>query len=200
VPTQERGKERVAAILDAAEAIIGESGLDRLALTDVASRCGCAIGSVYQYFAGKEPLVEAVVDRLAGEFARVRAGVVAESAAPAPLEQFVPAVLRPVVAFWSEHPATVHLLDRLQAKVASPARALQKSLRARLAAAAPGTTADDASVVTTVTLELVRTALHTLARTPKARRAAVLREFEQVIETYLAAKASSTARGRRAGT
>src|SRR5689334_23520521 len=52
-------------ILDAALACIGRVGLTKTTLDDVAREAGCARGTLYRYFPGKQPLVAAVVDRKA---------------------------------------------------------------------------------------------------------------------------------------
>jgi AcrR family transcriptional regulator len=74
-PKRERGKQRVAALLDAAAAVFAEKGYDGATMTEIAERAGAAIGSLYQFFPSKEALAEALFDRFAerwaASFARV---------------------------------------------------------------------------------------------------------------------------------
>lgn len=74
-PKRERGKQRVAALLDAAAALFAEKGYDGATMTEIAERAGAAIGSLYQFFPSKEALAEALFDRFAerwaASFARV---------------------------------------------------------------------------------------------------------------------------------
>ena len=74
-PKRERGKQRVAALLDAGAAVIAEKGYDGATMTEIAERAGAAIGSLYQFFPSKEALAEALFDRFAerwaASFARV---------------------------------------------------------------------------------------------------------------------------------
>ncbi|MBV9910224.1 MAG: TetR/AcrR family transcriptional regulator [Hyphomicrobiales bacterium] len=74
-PKRERGKQRVAALLDASAAIFAEKGYDGATMTEIAERAGAAIGSLYQFFPSKEALAEALFDRFAerwaASFARV---------------------------------------------------------------------------------------------------------------------------------
>ncbi|MEM9467002.1 MAG: helix-turn-helix domain-containing protein [Actinomycetota bacterium] len=51
-------------ILDAAEELFGERGIDATSVVDVAERADRSIGSLYHHFDTKELLVHAVVDRL----------------------------------------------------------------------------------------------------------------------------------------
>src|ERR1700743_1695456 len=64
-PKRERGKQRVAALLDAAASLFIEKGYDATTMTEIASRAGAAIGSLYQFFPSKEALAEALFNRFA---------------------------------------------------------------------------------------------------------------------------------------
>ena len=74
-PKRERGKQRVAALLDAGAAVFAENGYDGATMTEIAERAGAAIGSLYQFFPSKAALAEALFDRFAerwaASFARV---------------------------------------------------------------------------------------------------------------------------------
>ena len=67
-PKQERGKERVEKILDAAAAVFDEVGYDAATTHQIANKAGTAIGSVYQFFADKAAIFNAMelrhVDRV----------------------------------------------------------------------------------------------------------------------------------------
>lgn len=64
LPRQRRGEVRVNRILDAAEEILIETGIQSLTPTAVASRSGSAVGSMYRFFLNREQIVDAVVTRL----------------------------------------------------------------------------------------------------------------------------------------
>jgi AcrR family transcriptional regulator len=64
-PKRERGKQRVAALLDSAAAVFAEKGYEAATMTEIAERAGAAIGSLYQFFPSKEALAEALFDRFA---------------------------------------------------------------------------------------------------------------------------------------
>src|SRR5258708_20565311 len=64
-PKRERGKQRVAALIDAGAELFAEKGYEATTMTEIASRAGAAIGSLYQFFPSKEALAEALFDRFA---------------------------------------------------------------------------------------------------------------------------------------
>src|ERR1700678_475473 len=61
VPKRARGKQRVAALLEAAAAIFGEKGYEAATMTEIAARAGAPIGSLYQFFPSKEVLADTLV-------------------------------------------------------------------------------------------------------------------------------------------
>src|ERR1700761_6251781 len=60
VPQQSRAGQTVAAILEAVAVILETKGLDGLNTNAVAQRAGVSIGSLYQYFSGKDALIVAL--------------------------------------------------------------------------------------------------------------------------------------------
>ncbi|MDQ8732764.1 TetR/AcrR family transcriptional regulator [Bradyrhizobium sp. LHD-71] len=62
-PTQARATQTVDAILEAATQILQSDGEERLTTNRIAERAGVSIGSLYQYFADKEAIVEAIAER-----------------------------------------------------------------------------------------------------------------------------------------
>src|SRR5687767_15461454 len=62
-PTQARAAQTVDAIVEAATQILQSDGEERLTTNRIAERAGVSIGSLYQYFADKEAIVEAIAER-----------------------------------------------------------------------------------------------------------------------------------------
>ena len=61
IPKRQRGKQRVAELLNAAAAIFGEKGYETATMTEIAARAGAPIGSLYQFFPSKEVLADTLV-------------------------------------------------------------------------------------------------------------------------------------------
>ena len=62
-PTQKRSRATVDAIVDATARVLVRDGYDALSTNRVAQEAGVSVGSLYQYFPGKEALVAAVMER-----------------------------------------------------------------------------------------------------------------------------------------
>ena len=62
MPKQERSRRLVEAIVEAAKLLLAESGPDSLTTVNVAQRAGVSVGSLYQYFAGRDALLFAVLE------------------------------------------------------------------------------------------------------------------------------------------
>jgi AcrR family transcriptional regulator len=60
---QQRSRVTIEAILEATARIVGQVGLDRATTNRIAELAGVSIGSLYQYFPGKEALLAALIER-----------------------------------------------------------------------------------------------------------------------------------------
>src|ERR1700745_185942 len=61
IPKRQRGKQRVAVLLNAAAAVIGDEGSVEATMTEIAARASAPIGSLYQFFPSKEVLADTLV-------------------------------------------------------------------------------------------------------------------------------------------
>src|SRR5438874_1475180 len=65
-PKQERGKRRVALILDAAAEVFADLGYEATTTIKIAERANISVGSLYQFFPNKDAIVRELVDRYVG--------------------------------------------------------------------------------------------------------------------------------------
>lgn len=63
VPKQERSRQRVEAILDAAMQLIGEKGVDAVTMLEIARKTGGPLASIYQYFPNKSAILAMLFER-----------------------------------------------------------------------------------------------------------------------------------------
>jgi len=82
VPSQERSRRRVAEILDAAERIVVEDGVEALTTRGIATAAGVPIATLYQYFADKESVLIALAQRDMDEMDAEVAAAIAALEAP----------------------------------------------------------------------------------------------------------------------
>jgi AcrR family transcriptional regulator len=68
-PKRARGKQRVAALLQAAAAVFAKKGYEAATMTEIAARAGAPIGSLYQFFPVKETLADTLVQNYASMLA-----------------------------------------------------------------------------------------------------------------------------------
>jgi AcrR family transcriptional regulator len=62
-PLQARSQQTLDRLLDAAEALLDEQGLDKITVAEVVRRAGSSVGAFYTRFADKEGLVRLVLER-----------------------------------------------------------------------------------------------------------------------------------------
>lgn len=109
-PRQARAAATVDAVIEAAARILEEGGLGAFNTNAVAARAGVSIGSLYQYFPGKDAILASLIRREAGAFdhalseAVARTGELGTSSAVALLAQVA-------VAHQASRPRLARLLD-----------------------------------------------------------------------------------------
>src|SRR5260221_14760856 len=79
IPRQERAEWTVEAIMEGAAQILEDGGLAAFTTNAVAERAGVSVGTLYQYFADKNALIQALAQReLQAALVRVRAALLGE--------------------------------------------------------------------------------------------------------------------------
>jgi AcrR family transcriptional regulator len=91
--SQERSRATVDALVEATARILVREGFDKASTNRIADVAGVSVGSLYQYFPGKEALVVAVIERHQQEIAQTVQGELADV-----LDQPVEAAVRQLVA------------------------------------------------------------------------------------------------------
>jgi AcrR family transcriptional regulator len=85
---QERSRATVAALVEATARILVSEGFDKASTNRIAEVAGVSVGSLYQYFPGKEALVAAVIERHNRDIMQVVQGALDE-AVSLPVEEAV---------------------------------------------------------------------------------------------------------------
>jgi AcrR family transcriptional regulator len=186
-PRREKGRARVAALLEAAGVEFAEKGFDAATMTSIAARAGASIGSLYQFFPTKDVLANALLETylatLIGEFERLRELAPALDAA-ALAHRLAPAL----IAFRAAHPAFAPLVEtpgRSLPAAAGVRQRLRREIAAVLSAKAPRMKAAHALVCAAVVQQLMKAAIAIHGETSFTHRAAVIDELERVMASYL---------------
>ena len=98
-PKQKRGQMRVDAILNAASERFAEVGYESATIIEIAARADTSVGSLYQFFANKEAMLNALVERYVERASTVFAGMDVEAFPDMTLEQSIRAILVPLKEF-----------------------------------------------------------------------------------------------------
>ena len=109
-PRQARAAATVAAVVEAAARILEAEGLGGFNTNAVAARAGVAIGSLYQYFPGKDAILAALIRREAEAFDAALGAAVA-AAAGLGTASAVALLARTVAAHQAARPRLARLLD-----------------------------------------------------------------------------------------
>ena len=97
LPRQKRAQLTVDALVQAVERILARDGVDGLTAARVAEVAGVSVGSLYQYFPGKEAIFAALAERYMEQFFDTFARALAASP-EAPIATVVEGMLRALLA------------------------------------------------------------------------------------------------------
>lgn len=109
VAAQERSRATVDALVEATARILVKEGFDKASTNRIAEVAGVSVGSLYQYFPGKEALVAAVIERHQQEIMQTVRGELAEVLAQ-PLEKAIRQLVAVAVKAHRVDPRLHHVL------------------------------------------------------------------------------------------
>jgi AcrR family transcriptional regulator len=185
-PKRERGKQRVAALMDAGAELFAEKGYEATTMTEIASRAGAAIGSLYHFFPSNEALAEALFDRFAerwaASFAQVEARAPGRSAREL-ADLFVDHKLRQQM----DRDAAIALSTAV-AGIVERRKPLGDALRGRIAsilsAGNPALGQDEAAAAAIIVNQVMKM-VPALAATEDERAAALIGEARKLLALYI---------------
>jgi len=209
-PRQERSRAVVADILEAAAWTFAELGYARATTNRIAERAGVSVGSLYQYFDGKDALLARLLADHHEQVHAVVAPALVRLADPAqPLDGTIRTLFRELVAVHTAHPTIARALSESVLRQSAtlgdgrPDEHGEAQFDATVAALAArgdvrrGDHRVMAALLTNISTQLSRWLVHDA---PEALdRAVMLEETVQLIVRYLSAPAGAVRdRGARA--
>jgi AcrR family transcriptional regulator len=187
VPKRARGKQRVAELLQAAAVVFAEKGYETATMTEIAARADAPIGSLYQFFPGKEALADTLVQNYVAllvadlEGLATRAGTIETKVIVAALFSLLRAHSRERAAVL---PLAEARMDELTRRTTFR-HMLRRHIAAILRAHAPALPADAARDIAVVVLSLMKAANTLSDEEGLPGRAAGLRELQGLAVQYL---------------
>jgi AcrR family transcriptional regulator len=185
-PQRQRGRLRVAAILEAGAAAFREKGYDAVTMTEIAVRSGTTFGSLYRFFPSKEALANALLAQYA-ERALDRLAELAELAPTMTPAALADALVDFMTKLQSERSFAMALMeagagdgDKREAFRA----AFRTSMAMILRRAFPKCSQPKAQAMTAVVLHILK-GLATPAPEKRADARLLRAEFQDVLRLYL---------------
>jgi AcrR family transcriptional regulator len=185
-PKRERGKQRVAALIDAGAELFAEKGYEATTMTEIASRAGAAIGSLYQFFPSKEALAEALfnrfAERAAAAFARVE-----ERAPGCSARELADLFIDHKLGLGTDWDVAI-ALSNVVAGIVERRKPLGDALRGRIAAilsASNPTLGQDEAAAAAIIVNQVMKMVPALAATEDERAVALIGEARKLLALYI---------------
>ncbi|AKF05387.1 TetR/AcrR family transcriptional regulator [Sandaracinus amylolyticus] len=194
-PVQRRSTQTVEAILGAAARILVSRGWSELTTNHVAKRAGVSIGTLYEYFPGKEALVTALVERHLERAEALLASRASELAMGCPsVDALSRAIVETMVALHEDAP---RLHRALFEEVPHPPaiRARVRAIEARhtdalamLLTSMRDVDVPDAHVAARIVVDVLESAVHRWACDPSGDpipREQLIDELARLVKRYL---------------
>lgn len=194
-PRQERARELFDAVLDAAAKEMVKSGYEHASTNRIAARAGVSIGSLYQYFEGKEAIVAALIDRHTAETKAVCHEALMR-AATLPLDRAVRETVAAIVAAHAIEPKLHKVLHEQVPRVGKLRKIDQMHeetaamVHAQLRLRPDQVTVQDPELAATLVVRMVDALIHSSVdmiseKWPKER---VIDEIVAIVMRYLTGK------------
>lgn len=202
---QRRGLERIALILDTADQVFAEVGYAGATTNLIAARAGISPGSLYQYFANKEAIAEALATRYVEVMDAAYGEVLDPAVAELPLPELVDRVVDPLLELHLAHPGAKDLLGGadLTPALAEATQHLHEAVldqtEAVLAARLPDLDPTARRRATVVTAQIFKGIQPAVVAAPAADRPALVAELKAALVGYWQVLEAGAEPGSRVG-
>ena len=186
-PKRERGKQRVAALMDAGAELFAEKGYAATTMTEIASRAGAAIGSLYQFFPSKEALADALLADYSARTGRALDQIAAR-ATTLSAAGVADALVNLMLEFRSHRAVVVALIDArgdLAGERVALRNAMLRQIERILRAANPGLRGAKAETMAIMILHVLK-AVPMLAEEEEIESRRLVNEARETIRLYVA--------------
>lgn len=108
VPAQARSRRTVRRILEAAEGLVAEQGVEAVTTRAIAERAGVAAPSLYRFFADRDEVLDALLEQMVGDLDD-HARAAEEAWEPGDLDGLLRLEFHLHVAYYEDHPSLAAL-------------------------------------------------------------------------------------------
>lgn len=188
-PKLERGRLRVAAIMEAGIEVLTEKGYDGATMTEIAARSGTAIGSLYRFFPSKESLANALLAQYAGQ-TMSRLEDFGKQTATMTLEDIADALVDFMLSLQAQRSYALALISGAKGsdeKRVEFRHAMRACIADILRKALPALGKSKADVMSIVLLQLLKGMATSSEERPDARYP-MIAEMRLLVRTYLLSK------------
>ena len=189
-PQQDRGQRRFEEILDAAEQVIAEVGVEAMTTNAVAARAGAGMGSLYHFFANKDAIVTALAERYRNAMRPLTEYADQPELRDLPLADLTDAIVDPLVGFFRSAPAYRHVWHAVNQPGSERGfecglqDAVVKNVTAMMSARVRGASAKRMRVHAVTAVELVHGMLSSAFAAPAADRQPLIDETKRLLALY----------------
>ncbi|MCW3064376.1 MAG: TetR family transcriptional regulator [Solirubrobacterales bacterium] len=193
LPQQERSRQKLRRVLDAAEEVLAREGAGAFTTVRVAEAAGISVGSLYRYFPDKEAIVEALAVRYWSDFEDLASAVAAADERDR-LEEPMQAIIETLAVGFRAHPGFLALwygglrTERVR-NATRPARvAFARTLERMLEARWPNSDEAQREIVSRVVVLIGDGLLREAFRIDPEGDPIVIDECHRALEAYIAAR------------
>ncbi len=189
-PLQDRSRQRVERILDAAARVFLERGYDAATTEEIARLAGTSIGSVYQFFPNKLAIFNAISARYVERARALFDSFMTPAATARPWHELLGEAIDAFVAFHAVEPAFRAILVnwRVSADMVLASDEVNQDFARRvevvLAAQAPALTGPRRGLVATMIIEMISATLMLCVRRPDSAQA-IIAETKTMLRRYI---------------
>lgn len=190
-PVQERSQRRVRSILDATAELLAEVGYEHVTTSAIAARAGISVGSLYQFFANKEAVMQGLAELYLDELRQRTNTLFPPDAVYAPLEVLVGRLVDLLVGSAMRHRGFYQVLQsglvsaELQMLSETMGEELTRRMTAILTYKAPNLTDTQRWSAAFTTMHIIFGVLGALDSAQSEAHAGLIVEFKRAGVAYL---------------
>ncbi len=192
-PQQARSQQRVEEILRATADLLVEDGYERLTTSAIAKRAGISVGSLYQFFANKDAILQALAGRYLEKMAILNEVVFTPDAVYVPIPILIDRAVDALVAFVDKNQGIHQLFDtpwilpELQTVADEATNQMIVEVQKIVLGKAPHLSEARAFVVAQALLQMIKGMLSLVETAVPEERPPLITEFKRMGVTYLEA-------------